>query len=154
LFKWCLFRNEKRKQVSPFSQDKTWCWKRRFSSFFHLSKNFSDENNLTFFIWLQLYHLYIFSVQPFFFFFNLRGCSDQLARTTTNPTVHWIPCKPSGHVRHRGDDRHAHENSNPGAAGKDKPLPPPGQDPRCSVQPFFSSPLMQYLTLHYMESLI
>jgi hypothetical protein len=24
----------------------------------------------------------------FFFFFDLRGCPGQLARTTTNPTVH------------------------------------------------------------------
>jgi hypothetical protein len=67
----------------------------------------------------------------FFFFFDLRGCPGQLARTTTNLTAHWTPCKLSGHVRHRGGDRHAHENSNPGAAGGDKPLLPPGQDPQC-----------------------
>jgi hypothetical protein len=66
-------------------------------------------------------------------FFDLRGCPGQLARTMTNPTTHWTPCKPSGHVRHRGDDRRAHEDSNPGAAGGDKPLPPPGQDPRCML---------------------
>jgi hypothetical protein len=65
------------------------------------------------------------------FFFYLRGCPGQLARTTTNPTAHWTPCKPSGHVRHSGDDRRAHENSNPGAAGEDKPLLPPR--PRPSV---------------------
>jgi hypothetical protein len=40
-------------------------------------------------------------------------------------------CKFSGHVRHRGGDRRAHEDSNPGAAGGDKPLPTPGQDPQC-----------------------
>jgi len=68
----------------------------------------------------------------FYFFFDLRGCPGQLARTTTNPMAHWTPCKPSGHVRHRGGDRHAHEDSNPGAAGGDKLLLPPGQDPQCS----------------------
>jgi hypothetical protein len=41
------------------------------------------------------------------------------------------PCKPSRYVRHRGDDRRAHEGSNPGATEGDKPLPPPGQDPQC-----------------------
>jgi hypothetical protein len=48
----------------------------------------------------------------FFFFFDLRGCPGQLARTTTNLTAHWTPCKPSKHVRHRGGDRRAHEDSN------------------------------------------
>ena len=67
----------------------------------------------------------------FFLFFDLRGCLGQLARTTTNPTTHWTPCKPSEHVRHRRGDRHAHEDSNPEAAGGDKPLLLPGQDPRC-----------------------
>jgi hypothetical protein len=65
------------------------------------------------------------------FFFDLRGCSGQFARTTTNFTAHWTPCKPSGHVRHRGGDRRAHEGSNLGAVEGDKPLPPPGQDPQC-----------------------
>jgi len=32
---------------------------------------------------------------------------------------------------HRGGDRRAQEDSNPGAAGGDKPLLPPGQDPQC-----------------------
>jgi len=68
-----------------------------------------------------------------FLFIYLRGCPGQLARTTTNPTAHWIPCKPSGHVRHRGGDRRAHEGSNPGGAEGDKPLPPPGQDPQCRI---------------------
>jgi len=67
----------------------------------------------------------------YIFFFDLRGCPGQLARTTTNPTAHWTPCKPSEHVRHRGGDRCAHEDSNPGVVEGDKPLPPPGQDPRC-----------------------
>jgi hypothetical protein len=70
-------------------------------------------------------------IYGFFFFFYLRGCPGQLARTTTNPTAHWTPCKPSGHVRHHGGDRRAHEDSNPGAAGGDKPLLPPGQDLQC-----------------------
>ena len=65
------------------------------------------------------------------FFFDLRGCPGQLARTTTNPTAHWTPCKPNEHVRHREVDRRAHEDLNPGAAGGDKPLLPPGQDPQC-----------------------
>jgi hypothetical protein len=46
------------------------------------------------------------------------------------------PCKPSEHVRHRGDDRRAHEDSNPGAAGGDEPLPPPGQDLQCFYMGF------------------
>ena len=65
------------------------------------------------------------------FFFDLCGCSGQLARITTNLMAHWTPCKLSEYVRHRGGDRRAHENSNPGAAGGDKPLLPPGQDPQC-----------------------
>jgi len=65
-----------------------------------------------------------------FFFFYLCGCLGQLARTTTNPMTHWTPCKPSGHVRHRGGDKHAYKDSNPGAEG-DKPLPPPAKDPQC-----------------------
>jgi hypothetical protein len=68
------------------------------------------------------------------FFFDLCGCPGQLARTTTNLTVHWTPCKPSGHVRHHEGDKYAHESSNSGAAEGDKPLSPPGQDPQC----FFS----------------
>jgi hypothetical protein len=69
-------------------------------------------------------------LEAIFFFFDLRGCPGQLARTTTNLTAHWTPCKPSGYVRHRGGDRRAHEDSNPGAVEGDKPLPPPGQDPQ------------------------
>ena len=66
----------------------------------------------------------------FFFFFYLRGCPDQLARTTTNPTAHWTPYKPSEHVKYRGGNMRTHESSNPGAVEGDKPLPPPGQDPQ------------------------
>jgi len=67
-----------------------------------------------------------------FFFVDLRGCPGQLARTTINLTAHWTSCKPSGYVRHRRGDRRTHEDSNSGAAGEDKPLPPPDQDPRCN----------------------
>ena len=77
--------------------------------------------------WSKYYYYY------YYFFFDLRGCPGQLARTTTNPTAHWTPCKPNEHIRHRGDDRRAHENSNPGTTGGDKPLLPPGQDPQCQV---------------------
>jgi hypothetical protein len=80
-------------------------------------------------LWVNFFFFFVWVI--FFFFFFLRGCPGQLARTTTNPTAHWTPCKPNGHVRHRGSDRRAHENSNPGAAGGDKPLLPPGQDPQC-----------------------
>jgi len=34
---------------------------------------------------------------------------------------------------HRRSDRHAHKNSNPEAAGEDKPLPPSDQDPQCKI---------------------
>ena len=71
-----------------------------------------------------------------FFLFDLRGCPDQFARITTNLTAHWTPCKPSGHVRHRGDDRRAHESSNLEAVEKNKLLPSPGQDPQCISNAF------------------
>jgi hypothetical protein len=64
----------------------------------------------------------------YFFFFFLRGCPGQFARTTTNLTTHWISCKPSEHVRHRRSDRHAQWGSNPGAEEGNKPLQPLGQD--------------------------
>jgi len=67
------------------------------------------------------------------FFFYLHGCPGQLTLTTINSTAHWTPCKPSGQVRHRGDDRRAHEGSNPGAVERDNLLPPLGQDPHCHI---------------------
>ena len=65
------------------------------------------------------------------FFFYLCGCPGQLARTKTNPTAHWISCKPSEHVRYRGDNRHAHGSLNPGGVERNKSLPPLGQDLKC-----------------------
>jgi hypothetical protein len=67
----------------------------------------------------------------FVFFFYLHGCPGQLARTMTNPTAHWTSCKPSEHVRHRGDDRRAQGDSNPGAEEGNKSLPPLGQYLKC-----------------------
>jgi len=58
----------------------------------------------------------------YIFFFYLRGCPSQLARTTTNSTTHWTPCKLNEHIRHRKNDRHTHKNSNPEATREDKPL--------------------------------
>ena len=85
---------------------------------------------LLWFIWHQSL-IDFFFLPCLHFFYYLRECAGQLARTTTNPTIHWTPCKPNRHVKHRGGDRHAHKDSNLGAAGEDKPLPPLGQDPQC-----------------------
>ena len=60
-----------------------------------------------------------------YLFIYLRRCPGQLARITTNLTAHWTLCKPSGHIKHRGDDRHAHEDSNSRAAEWNKLLPQP-----------------------------
>jgi hypothetical protein len=69
----------------------------------------------------------------FLVFFYLRGCPGQFACTTTNPTVHWISCKPSEHVRHRGDDRRAQGGSNPDVEEGNKSLPPLGQYLKCFI---------------------
>jgi hypothetical protein len=76
----------------------------------------------------------------FFSFFYLCGCLGQLARTTTNLTAHWTPCKPSRHVRHHEDNRHAHEDSNPGTA---KEISPSHRQPKtlsafCSCSCFYT----------------
>jgi hypothetical protein len=55
----------------------------------------------------------------FCFFFGNPVCPGQFTRTTTNFRTHWIPCKPSRQVRHRGDDRHARWDSNPDNKGKE-----------------------------------
>jgi len=54
-----------------------------------------------------------------FFFFGNPVCPGQFTRTTTNFRTHWIPCKPSRQVRHRGDNRHARWDSNPYNKGKE-----------------------------------
>jgi hypothetical protein len=72
---------------------------------------------------------YIYNV--IYIFFYLRGCPGQLARTTTNPTAHWTSCKPSEHVRYRGDDKHAQRSSKPVAEKGNNSLPPLGQDLKC-----------------------
>jgi len=96
--------------------------------------------------WSEQFATLIIIIIIIIFFFDLRGCPGQLAHTTTNPMAHWTPCKPSGHVRHRGGDRRAHEDSNPGAAGEDKPLLPPGQDPQCIII-IIINPYLKYLIL-------
>jgi len=85
------------------------------------------------------------------YFFYLRGCPGQLARTTTNPTAHWIPCKPNEHVRHREDDKRAHKNSNREAMERDKLFPPPGQDPQCMFIPINMSPPCHFLMSHVFQ---
>jgi hypothetical protein len=47
----------------------------------------------------------------YFFIYLFMWVFGQLARTTTNLTAHWT--KLSGYVKHHGDDRRAHERSNP-----------------------------------------
>jgi hypothetical protein len=76
----------------------------------------------------------------FFSFFLFMWVSGQLARTTTNLTAHWTPCKPSRHVKHREDDRHAHEDSNPETA---KEISPSHRQPKtlsafCSCSCFYT----------------
>jgi len=58
----------------------------------------------------------------YIYIYYLRGCPSQLARTTTNFTAHWTPCKPNEHIRYRESDRYAHKNSNLEATREDKPL--------------------------------
>jgi len=55
-------------------------------------------------------------------FFYLRGCPGQFVHITTNLTAHWISCKHNEHVRHRGDNRHAHGDSNPDTKKKKQVL--------------------------------
>jgi hypothetical protein len=54
-----------------------------------------------------------------FFYFDNPGCPGQLTRTTTNPRIHWTLCKPSRQVRHRGDNKHACWDLNPGCRGRE-----------------------------------
>jgi hypothetical protein len=109
--------------------NKTWIW---------------SKNNITFAIrhwtWYLISHQMttwkriLFQLMLcffFFFFFNL-GCPDQLTPITTNPRIHWTPCKPSRQVRHRGGDRRARWDSNPGDRGKETLPLPLGQKPRCT----------------------
>jgi hypothetical protein len=89
-----------------------------FLVFFHITGVRSQNKIISFGGLKRQYYYYYYYYYYYFFFFiiYLRGCPGKL---------------PSEHVRHRGDDRRAHEDSNPGAAGGDKPLLPPGQDPQC-----------------------
>jgi hypothetical protein len=98
----------------------------RSSSYFLFFLNISVHNELDPFRLIKRGDLLLI------YFFYLRGCSGQFARTTTNLTAHWTPCKPNKYVRYRGSDRYSHKSLNPGAAEGDKPLPLPGQDPQCS----------------------
>jgi hypothetical protein len=58
-------------------------------------------------------------------------------RTTTNPLIHWTPCKPSRQVRHRGGDRRVCWGSNPGDRGKETLPLPLGHKPRCNLFLFY-----------------
>ena len=50
----------------------------------------------------------------FFFFFIYVGCPGQLTRTTTIPHSPLDILQAQEQVRHRGGDRRAHRESNPG----------------------------------------
>lgn len=93
-------------------------------SFTHLMEYWNYNIVLFFLRTLQLRILNYLCGSAFLYF--LCECSGQFARIMTNFMVHWTSCKPSKHVRHRGDDRHVHKNSNSGAEKKNKSLPPQG----------------------------
>ena len=102
-----------------------------------------------------VYGSILFDWEVWIFFFNLCRYPGQLARTTTNFTAHWTPCKPSGHVKHRECDRRAHEDSNSWAAKGDKLLPPPNQGPQCMSFFFFvnmSGGISQSICTHQDQS--
>ena len=84
---------------------------------------------------------FIFSIPCFFsflFFPITRSVyPDQFTRTTTNLWTHWISHKSSGHVRHRGGDRHTQRGSNSGAEKRNKSLPPLAHDLKCFSFFFF-----------------
>jgi hypothetical protein len=54
-----------------------------------------------------------------FLYFDNPGCPGQLTCTTTNSRIHWISCKPSRQVRHRGDNKYACRGLNPGCRMQD-----------------------------------
>jgi len=77
----------------------------------------------------------------FFFFFDNPGCPGQLTCITTNPRIHWTPCKINRQVRYREGDMRAQKKSNLDAEKKNKSLPwPLGHDLKCG-ECFF--PLMR-----------
>jgi hypothetical protein len=75
--------------------------------------------------------LFIYFKIMFFFIYN-PGCPGQLTRTTTNPRIHWTPCKSSKQVRHCGGDRRAHRESNLGVEVRNSLPRPLGHDLKCS----------------------
>jgi len=82
-----------------------------------------------------------------FFFYN-PWYSGQLTRITTNPRIHWTPCKPSRQVRHRGGDRRTRWDLNPRCIGR-KTLPRSlGYQPRCCLN-FFKCTGNNYYFLKY-----
>jgi len=67
-----------------------------------------------------------------FFFYN-PGYPGQFTLTTTNLRVHWISCKPNGHVRHREDDRYVQKGSNLDTKKGNKSLPPRDHDLKYTI---------------------
>jgi len=65
-------------------------------------------------IWNNNHILFLF----FFFFFYNPGDPDQFACTMTIPRIYWTSYKSSRHVKHRRDDRRAHEGSNSGRVAR------------------------------------
>jgi hypothetical protein len=84
-------------------------------------------------------------IEDNFFFCNPR-CPGQLTRTTTNLRIYWTPCKPSRQVRHRGDDRRARWDSNPGDRSKETLSLSLDHKPRC-----YWGQLLMKSKLHHSE---
>jgi len=57
--------------------------------------------------------LLVFLIYSFIYIYIYNpGCPGQLMRTTTNSRINWTPYKPSVHVKHCEDDRHAQKELN------------------------------------------
>jgi len=114
--------------------------KKKLSFFFYflyllVSILFSPPWASMFFYSLIFVHSYkINQFNMMIFFFCNPGCPGQLTRTTTNSRAHWTSCKPSEHVRHRGNDKCAQWNLNPDAEKGNKPLPPLGYNLKCNIR--------------------